>query len=217
VQTRSIAVRRTALYHLLGDPTAEWDELWFVLHGYGQLARRFLAEFTCVERPGRLIVAPEGLSRFYLSGTRGRVGASWMTVSEREREIEDYLGYLDAVRAEVGAGRADRAVGLLGFSQGAATAGRWAVLGAHPPQRLILWGGGPPPDLDVARARAVLPAMSVSLVAGERDEHVPVQRLRDGAAVLASLGADPATVRFEGGHHLDARLLRSLLDGPRPG
>ena len=217
MQTRSIAVRRTARYHVLGDPQADWSELWFVLHGYGQLARRFLAEFAAVARPDRLIVAPEGLSRFYLRGTGGPVGASWMTSDGREAEIEDYLGYLEAVRAELVAGRPSADEGLLGFSQGCATAGRWAVRGARSPRRLVLWGGGLPPDLDPQRARAALASTAVTLVAGERDEHVSAERLEAEVAALAGLGARAALLRFDGGHHLDGTALRSLFDGARPG
>src|ERR1051325_10016453 len=51
----------------------------------------------------RRLVAPEGLSRFYLSerATERRVGASWMTREDRLAEIADYLGYLDAVYDDV--------------------------------------------------------------------------------------------------------------------
>ena len=40
--------------------------VWLVLHGYRQLADRFVARFEPVASPERLIMAPEGLNRFYL-------------------------------------------------------------------------------------------------------------------------------------------------------
>ena len=217
MRTRSIAVRRTARFHLLGDPEAVWDELWFVLHGYGQLAARFLAEFEARARPGRLIVAPEGLSRFYLRGTRGRVGASWMTRDAREDEIADYLAYLDAVRAELTEARTvPWREGLLGFSQGTATAGRWALLGARAPERLVLWGGGFPPDAAAMagpEARARLTAMRVTLVAGEADEHTPRAAVEQGRVELEGLGARVDVAWHGGAHHLDGALLERLLEG----
>ena len=59
-----LVVPRTARYHSLGDP-AKAKALWVVLHGYGHLARYFLNTFEELEDDA-YILAPEGLSRFYL-------------------------------------------------------------------------------------------------------------------------------------------------------
>ena len=48
-------------------------EVWLVLHGYSQLAGGFLRWFEPAARPGRLIVAPEGLSRAYFEEDRKSV------------------------------------------------------------------------------------------------------------------------------------------------
>ena len=63
VEEHRITVPRTARYYTLGEAVTA-SELWLVLHGYGQLARFFLRPFEGMER-GRLIAAPEALSRFY--------------------------------------------------------------------------------------------------------------------------------------------------------
>src|SRR5207237_10690301 len=104
----------------------------------------------------RHLVAPEGLSRFYVGegATERRVGASWMTREDRLAEIEDYVRYLDAVYDDV-FGRLDRArvtVHALGFSQGAATVSRWTAMGTSRIDRVLLWGGELPPDLELAGA-----------------------------------------------------------------
>ena len=76
-------------------------ELWYVLHGYGQLAAPFLDDFRAIDDGTRLIVAPEALSRFYEGDVQARlhkdakVGASWMTREDRDAEIADYVAYLD--------------------------------------------------------------------------------------------------------------------------
>src|SRR5207245_2948078 len=60
-----IRVARTAPYEVLGsEKTAR--EIWFVLHGYGQLASSFIRAFAPLDDGTRLIVAPEALNRFYL-------------------------------------------------------------------------------------------------------------------------------------------------------
>src|SRR5258705_7905505 len=95
-----MTVSRMARYFTIGRPDRE---VWFVLHGYGQLAARFLSRFEPLDDGGRLIVAPEALSRFYLTedSAERRVGASWMTREDRLTEIEDYVQYLEAVYADV--------------------------------------------------------------------------------------------------------------------
>src|SRR5437867_9781706 len=62
-----IGVSRTARYFTLGDSSREVGEVWFVCHGYGQLAARFLEKLRVLDDGRRYLVAPEGLSRFYLS------------------------------------------------------------------------------------------------------------------------------------------------------
>ena len=57
----------------------------------------FLGYCQALEDESRVLVAPEGLSRFYVNATHGLVGASWMTREDRQHEIDDYVGYLDAI------------------------------------------------------------------------------------------------------------------------
>src|SRR5437016_12026021 len=148
-----IGVSRTARYFTLGESLQGVAEVWFVCHGYGQLAARFLEKLRVLDDGRRYLVAPEGLSRFYLSEspTERRVGATWMTREDRLAEIDDYVAYLDAVCADVftSLDRVLVTVHALGYSQGASTVSRWAALGKAKIDRLTLWGGEFPPDLDL--------------------------------------------------------------------
>ena len=167
---------RTARICFLGAEARVPTEIWYVLHGYRQSARRFLTRFESIASSDRLLVAPEGLSRFYLTqpdGTHGpseAVGASWMTRDDREAEVRDYIRYLNRVAlfAEEGLEEIGRTV--LGFSQGAHTATRWAVLGRMRIGRLILWGAGLPQDLPKDAATR-LGGTRVVLVRGAEDPH----------------------------------------------
>src|SRR5256885_9007877 len=142
MQEHRVTVARSVRYFTLGGE--EPREVWFACHGYGQLAARFLEKLRVLDDGRRCLVAPEGLSRFYLSErpAERRVGASWMTREDRLAEIDDYVRYLDAVYADVFASR-DRAqvsVHALGYSQGAATVSRWVAMGQAQVDRLTLWG-----------------------------------------------------------------------------
>jgi predicted esterase len=205
MQEHRIRATRSARYFTLGRVERE---IWFVLHGYGQLAARFLRHFEPIDDGTRLIVAPEGLSRFYLTEdpAERRVGATWMTREDRLAEIDDYVHYLDAVYVEA-LGQAKRSgikVVLLGFSQGSSTACRWATLGASQIDRLIVWGGEVPPDLEMTRA------LRPALVFGSHDEYFTPKVITATEERLRALGVSYDLVPFEGGHEIDPTVLQRL-------
>ena len=209
-----LAVSRSARYFSLGG--GQPGQVWFVCHGYGQLAARFLDKVRVLDDGSRYVVAPEGLSRFYLSESPAerRVGACWMTREDRLAEIDDYVRYLDAVYGDV-FGTLDRTrvtVHALGFSQGAATVSRWAALGKARIDRLILWGGEFPPDLDLAVEPAAdrLRAARVTLVYGRADELITPKVVTAIAAGLRAYGVPCEEIPFDGGHELNDGVLRRL-------
>jgi predicted esterase len=208
-----LSVTRSARYFTLGRIERE---VWFVLHGYGQLAARFLGHFESLDDGARLIVAPEGLSKFYLTEdpAERRVGASWMTREDRLTEIEDYVQYLDAVYSDV-FGVVDRSlvkVRVLGFSQGATTACRWTTMGTARVDRLIVWGGEVPPDLDLTREPAAgrLRGSRLSLVYGSRDEYFTPKIVAATEARLHQHGIPYELFPFDGAHEIDAPILKKL-------
>ncbi len=209
---------RRARYFLLGTPSPLVRECWVVLHGYGQLAERFVSHFTGVVSPHRLIVAPEALSRFYVDSdvsahARSRIGASWMTREDRLAEISDYVGFLDSVWARVAEGLDVPRVnlGVLGFSQGAATACRWAALGSSPARRLVLWGGAVPEDLPLDRLRDRLSGSPLALVVGDSDRFSTAARLAAQMERLREHRVPTTVTTFAGGHRIDSAVLDQVL------
>jgi len=204
-----IRVGRTARYVTVGTVGPSLRELWIVCHGYGQLASRFAAGFEPLAENTRLIVAPEGLSRFYIDRAQQKLmGASWMTREDRLHEIEDYLGYLDAVYREVRerVGR-ELPVAALGFSQGVATATRWAARTAAPVTRLVVWGGTLPPEVDLS----VFTGRRVTEVCGDRDELITA-KIRAGEAERWRAAGVPFEVKvFSGGHEVPADVLADVV------
>ncbi|HEU5260965.1 MAG TPA: hypothetical protein VFU41_06010 [Gemmatimonadales bacterium] len=212
---------RTARYFALGSNSRGVGEVWFVCHGYGHLAARFLEKFRALDDGRRYIVAPEGLSRFYLSEspTERRVGASWMTREARLSEIDDYVRYLDGVYADVG-GLIDRSrvvVHALGFSQGAATVSRWVAMGQARVDRLVLWGGELPPDLDLAVPTVAdrLRSAGLSLVYGRADQFITPKVVGEIADRLRAHGIPYRELAFDGGHELSDAVLKQLATASR--
>ncbi|MGH7569340.1 MAG: alpha/beta hydrolase [Gemmatimonadales bacterium] len=222
MQEHRIPVIRTARYFTLGTFSGAVGEVWFVLHGYGQLAARFLRSFEPLDDGSRMIVAPEALSRFYVDGVappHQKVGATWMTREDRLTEIEDYVRYLDAVFTDVfrRVERGTRRVCVLGFSQGTATACRWLAQGSARADRLILWAGEVPPDLDLTAARDRLRDLDLTFVAGQRDGYITPKILSREEERLRSAGIPYRIVTFDGGHEIDGTALRGLAGPHNPG
>lgn len=207
--TDHLDVPRSARIALAGDPESA-TSVWYLFHGYGQLAPAFLRSCSALAHPTRLLVAPEGLSRFYTEGMNDRPGASWMTREDREAEIQDQARYLDTVHAEILARLASPPARIvaLGFSQGATTADRWVAGGSVDPDALVLWGGAPAMDLGAGTpvTRRVL------MVYGDRDAYVTpkgAQRILD---TLDARGQPVEIERFEGAHVIDPATLAVVAD-----
>jgi predicted esterase len=212
MQQHHFPVPRTARYFTLGSSGTHLRQVWFVYHGYGELAQEFLEHFELLDDGQRLVIAPEGLSRFYTDHDGGTVGASWMTREDRLAEIADYVSYLDSLYTHVFK-RVDRAsvtVYVLGFSQGAHTATRWISHGNAIADRLILWGQTLPTDLDLEVAWAKLEDSRLTLVVGTRDELVPAAKVEESEERLLEHEIPYETIKYNGGHRLDKRVLRSI-------
>lgn len=218
-----IPVTRTARYYVLGgEPPGPRRELWYAVHGYGQLAARFLRHLEPIDDGTRLIVAPEALSRFYLEhpGRAGsaatRVGATWMTREDREAEIADHVAYLDALHDRVLATLpgARPSVHLLGFSQGVATITRWLARGRIRADRLVLWSGRMPADILPLGADHPMRRVAIDVVTGDGDEFATAEVLEEQRELFASAGLQPRMHRHPGGHRLDGATLRRIAAAP---
>lgn len=219
--THHLRTARTARYYTLGGDAPDHASVWFVLHGYGQLAGQFVRFFSDLASPNRLIVAPEAMNRFYLIGVEHApaserpVGATWMTREDRASEIADYVEYLDTLHDEITApmGATKPRVVVLGFSQGAATATRWVTHGRTRIDRLILWGGLIPPDTDLSKGHATLKHAPLTIVVGERDHYVTSAMLTDETARLDAAKIPFDLVKFDGGHAVSRSVFPRLGEG----
>lgn len=202
-----IVVARSARYYIAGNIGEDIDQIWMLFHGYGQLASAFLNDCHPLLQDNVLLVAPEGLSRFYHRSGRGVIGASWMTSEDRSSEITDYISYLDQVwEAVVKECGKEPGLSLLGFSQGGATALRWGLQGRVVPQKVVLWGAGfPPAELEEHQER--LKQTSLVMVKGEQDRIVSASEWESTISTLSDLEAESTLFTHSGGHELNSELL----------
>jgi predicted esterase len=226
VTEHHLTVKRTARYCTLGDPAGRATEIWIVCHGFAQLAGTFIEEFRTISRPGRLIVAPEALNRFYLNrdggraGASARVGATWMTREDRLAEIDDYVRYLDDLHREITERqpREEIRVTALGFSQGTATVARWLAHGTAKIARVVLWAGLLPPEIDPAGPhRDRLLASELILVRGTADDMLDARQLEAQHEALENAGIHARLLQFDGGHRMDRDTLARVAADERFG
>lgn len=212
MKAHPFSVTRTARYFLIGTPGEAIREVWFVCHGYGQLASYFARHFEALEDGTRLIVAPEALSRFYWNRRTGQVGASWMTKADRTQEIQDYVGYLDALHDHILAqlDRAQVRIRVLGFSQGATTACRWVCRGRVRADELVMWAGGLPHDMNWPVEGHVLRRLRTILVLGTQDEYISAARAAEEEALLKQHNIPYERITFAGKHRMDPDILRRI-------
>ncbi len=210
-----LEVVKTARYYTLGEPTSAIREVWFVCHGYGQLARFFLRHFECLKSPTRFLVAPEALSRFYLNTDR-RIGATWMTSEDRENEMKDYIAYLDRLSEKIFSALPVRQyrVVVLGFSQGVATVCRWVSRGRIKPDRVICWAGQVPPEIDLGKTDEPLRNTDLHFVLGTKDEYADTEFIKAFKAQMAAYGVMYNSHSFEGGHVIERTTLEKLAAIP---
>jgi predicted esterase len=186
------------------------DEIWFVLHGQGQLAKFFLKKFEPISNVKRKLIAPEGLAKYYLEGFYGRVGATWMTKEDRLNDISNYLAFLNSIYKKEIPDPSKCRITLFGFSQGAATASRWALTDDCHFDRLILWAGLFPPDLDFEKGKQKMKDLEILNIYGLEDEYLNDARIAEQFDIAKRLGVDLNTITFNGGHEIDLEILQQI-------
>jgi len=206
-----IAVKKTARYYTHGKDITRAHRIWFVLHGYGQLAKYFIKSFEHLDPEQNYVIAPEGFHRFYLEGFSGRVGASWMTKEARLDDIRDYVNYLDSVYEALNISREIEVI-LLGFSQGVATATRWIAMSEKARfDRLVFWAGSFPPDINPEKAMTSLGKIPVHCVIGDKDPFINQEQIESTENHLKKLNINPKWHRYSGDHRIPAVALKEVI------
>src|SRR2546429_3816938 len=116
---------------------------------------------------------------------------------------DDVFGFVDRPQVIVHA---------LGFSQGAATASRWTAMGRARVDRLTLWGGEFPPDLDLTLETVAdrLRAARLSLVYGRADQVITAKVVTGITERLRGHGVSVREIAVDGGDELSETVMREL-------
>lgn len=202
-----IQVTKTARYFTLGELNQHTKEVWFVLHGYAQLASDFIQDFEALNDGTRFIVAPEGLNKFYARGFGGKPVATWMTSEDREAEIRDYINYLNTLYQALQLPTACKIV-VLGFSQGVATASRFIHNNQSKVDEFIIYSGEITAEL-VNPISTQIQNKKITYVTGNNDPFITPEKHQNVYALMHQLNAK--IVEFDGGHEVKREVLLELI------
>ncbi len=212
MKQKNIIIPKTARYFTLGEASGETETVWFVCHGYGQLANYFIQNFHAFDLTKNLVIAPEGLHRFYREKFSGRVVASWMTKEDRNEDITDYVNYLDAVYTEVLSElkREKLKINVLGFSQGTATVCRWLAHGKSKADALLLWAGAFPADMDFDLSKIIFDRLKIYMIVGDADGFISEEEVKKQQEFLNQHNVTYKLVRFHGKHEIPEETLLKI-------
>jgi predicted esterase len=219
MQPQFFTTTRTARYISLGEPGPGIQHVWFCLHGREQSLQEFASQLVNLDTPERLLILPEGLSRYALPALEttpetAATVASWFAPGSIEADLPDLTTYLDGLAAQVlAACPPNTPVTVLGYGHGAAAACRWLSAGHISYDRLILYASIFPAELNRQATLANLPNRPVTVVTTTTDSFTPevageglVQDLQaagltaqlryvsEGPLTLAALGAGAEVV-----------------------
>lgn len=212
IKENHINFEKSGRYYTIGKSSKSIKNVWFVFHGYGQLANEFIKEFEILKSEDSLIVAPEASNKFYIHGFTGKIGASWMTKEDREHEIIDYLKMIKTVYAKIisSLDSSNIKINVLGFSQGTHTVVRWLCSTKSKVDNLILWAGSVPRDCDFSKVNEYWSHIKTIIVLGERDRFITKENITKELEYINQQNLSVDLEMFNGKHEIDKNQLIKL-------
>ncbi|WP_281613723.1 hypothetical protein [Flammeovirga sp. SubArs3] len=213
-QKEWVSIKMDAPFYTNGNQSEETEHLWFLFHGYGQLAEHFMRRFDIVDPKKHHVVALQGLSRFYLDNKYEKIGASWMTRMEREKDIIHQKRYIDEVYYDrlFNTKVFDIKKNFFAFSQGGATLMRWLKNTQPEVDSIVMWGADFPHELSPEDFSFLNEEVNLIYVIGENDPFLEMIKLERIKKLLNDLTCNTEIVTFKGGHHVHRETLQKIIN-----
>ena len=211
---KQISIPKTHKYSQLGEFSEKTNTVWIVLHGYGMLSEFFIKKFECILNEKTVVIAPEGSNRFYLNNNYSRVGASWMTKVDKEKDIEDNISFIETLYTKIvdDIGHNNFKLKTLGFSQGGATLVRWIMSNSIKVDSLILWGSDIPQDCLTNQNKSRWSSINIKIVIGKKDEYISDENKKKVIDAVNSYGLSYKLIEYDGPHKIIESELIKLDD-----
>ncbi len=209
--TKEVTYTNTNSYSTLNRLSSKTKNVWVVFHGIGYLSRYFLKYFDELNTEENYIIAPQAPSKYYLNNTYRHVGASWLTKENTNQETENVLRYIDTVLEAEAIPKHCKLI-VFGFSQGVSIATRWVAHRKIKCQKLILYAGGLPNELNLLDFEHLnVNKTKIITVIGTTDSYLTKGRLEEEEEKAARLFQGTIEkIYFEGGHEVKKDIINSL-------
>ena len=201
-----------APYFKVGSINEMTKNIWFIFHGYGQLADEFAKQFTEMISEENCLIFPQGLSRFYLKGIGNKIGANWMTSQDRDIDITNYISYINQIfKHEVEPSLENIKLNILGFSQGGHTASRWIYNSKITYNKFVLWGSNLAHEIDQKRISDSFSHGKNLVIIGDQDRFINSDRLRKMRLKYEKIGFNYQTIEYHGEHDIYPEILKKII------
>ena len=212
IKTHHIATPKTARYTSYGELNSKTKYFWFVLHGSNMLSEQMLYKFKDFDPETHFVIAPEGLSRFYVNGFGGEVVASWMTKRDRLEEIHDFSVYCSTLYGTYVQKLPDSCKTIImGFSQGGVTAMRWLHHLDVTVDFLIPYACWIPEDIDYSTAKTDWNKICKILTYGSEDQFLNEKKIIEIQEICKAGNLDFHNEIYAGDHRVDKKQLKKIF------
>ena len=212
IKTHHIATPKTARYTAYGELSSKTKYFWFVLHGSNMLSEQMLYKFKDFDPETHFVIAPEGLSRFYVNGFGGEVVASWMTKRDRLEEIHDFSVYCSTLYDTYVQKLPDSCKTIImGFSQGGVTAMRWLHHLGVTVDFLIPYACWIPEDIDYSTAKTDWNKICKILTYGSKDQFLNEKKIIEIQEICKAGKLDFHNEIYAGDHRVDKKQLKKIF------
>ena len=196
-------------YNKLTDNT---ENIWIVFHGYGQLSKYFIRRFDVLDGDKNYIIAPQGLSKFYVDEDYKNVGASWLTKEDRGSDLLNQQKYLiklmDELKLKIDFSKIK--VNLFGFSQGVSALTRLLMNYNMKVNNIIIWAGWVPDEFFNIN-KDVLKDTNLFFVVGNKDKYYNNLIIKGYIEKFKNtLNKEIDYFVFNGGHIVDRKVLKKI-------
>ena len=212
IKTHHIATPKTARYTAYGELSSKTKYFWFVLHGSNMLSEQMLYKFKHFDPETHFVIAPEGLSRFYVNGFGGEVVASWMTKRDRLEEIHDFSVYCSTLYDTYVQKLPECCKTIImGFSQGGVTAMRWLHHLDVTVDFLIPYACWIPEDIDYLTAKTDWNKICKIYTYGAEDQFLNEKKIIEIQEICKAGNLDFHNEIYAGDHRVDKKQLKKIF------
>ena len=208
----SISFEFSSSYITYNQLTDKTENIWIVFHGYGQLSKYFIRRFDVLDGDKNYIIAPQGLSKFYVDEDYKNVGASWLTKEDRGSDLLNQQKYLiklmDELKLKIDFSKIK--INLFGFSQGVSALTRLLMNYNMKVNNIIIWAGWVPDEFFNIN-KDVLKDTNLFFVVGNKDKYYNNPIIKGYLKKIKNiLTKEIDYFVFNGGHIVDRKVLKKI-------